>query len=98
MAASLPNALDSFRSPTGVRHDTGHSDSGDGHGGSHMGPMWIVMGVMMVAMMATAGFYMMRNVGSGTALTPGLARLNDQGPSGAFTLSAGGRSNPPRAR
>ena len=39
-------------------HDGTHSDSG-GHG-SHMGPMWIAMGVMMVAMMATFGIYMMR--------------------------------------
>jgi len=32
-----------------------------GHGGeSHMGPMWVVMGVMMVAMMATVGIVMMR--------------------------------------
>jgi len=30
------------------------------HGASHMGPMWIVMGVMMVAMMVVFGFYMMR--------------------------------------
>lgn len=37
-----------------------HTTAGGDHGSSHMGPMWIVMGVMMVAMMAAAGFYMMR--------------------------------------
>lgn len=37
--------------------DDGHS----GHdGGAHMGPMWIMMGVMMVGMMVVAGAYMMR--------------------------------------
>lgn len=32
----------------------------DGGSGAHMGPMWIVMGVMMVAMMVALGVYMMR--------------------------------------
>jgi len=37
--------------------DGGHSGHDDG---AHMGPMWIVMGVMMVGMMVVAGAYMMR--------------------------------------
>jgi len=32
----------------------------DGGGGAHIGPMWIMMGVMMVAMMVAFGVYMMR--------------------------------------
>ena len=40
------------------------------HGASHMGPMWIVMGVMMVAMMVVFGFYMMR--GGNLMPAPGL--------------------------
>lgn len=37
--------------------DGGHSGRDDG---AHMGPMWIMMGVMMVAMMVVAGAHMMR--------------------------------------
>ena len=37
--------------------DDGHSGHDDG---AHMGPMWIMMGVMMVGMMVVAGAYMMR--------------------------------------
>ncbi len=35
----------------------GHSAHDDG---AHLGPMWIMMGVMMVGMMVVAGAYMMR--------------------------------------
>lgn len=35
-------------------HDGGPSE------GAHVGPMWIAMGAMMVAMMVVAGAYMMR--------------------------------------
>lgn len=36
-------------------------DGHSGHDGSdHMGPMWIMMGVMMVGMMVALGAYMMR--------------------------------------
>ncbi len=39
-------------------------ESPDGHpgheGGAGMGPLWIMMGVMMVGMMVVAGAYMMR--------------------------------------
>jgi len=52
--------------PTLALDYSDHTNAGGGHGGSHMGPMWIVMGVMMVAMMATLGFYMMRG-GNGLA-------------------------------
>lgn len=34
--------------------------SGHDGGGSRIGPMWIMMGVMMVAMMVVLGVYMMR--------------------------------------
>ena len=40
-----------------------HSADGDHSGhddGAHMGPMWIMMGVMMVGMMLVVGAYMMR--------------------------------------
>lgn len=51
----------------------------DGGGGSHIGPMWIVMGVMMVAMMVALGVYMMRGnaVGSVDAFgaTPHLSAI-----------------------
>lgn len=44
-----------------LRYDDPSASHGGSHGGdSHMGPMWVVMGVMMVAMMAAAGVYMMR--------------------------------------
>lgn len=50
--------------------DHSGSDGHSGHdgGGSHMGPMWIVMGVMMVGMMVALGVYMMR--GNATGLSP----------------------------
>jgi hypothetical protein len=55
------------------------------HGTSHMGPMWIVMGVMMVAMMAVLGVYMMR---SGNAMP--VHGLDVSLPSGRAAVEFGG--------
>ena len=41
-------------------HSGGDGHSGHDGGGAHMGPMWIVMGIMMVGMMVALGVYMMR--------------------------------------
>jgi hypothetical protein len=49
-----------------------------------MGPMWIVMGVMMVAMMATAGIYLMRG--------------GAESPRAASTMPAGGAGGGPAGR
>jgi hypothetical protein len=47
------------------------SDGHPGHDdGAHMGPMWIMMGVMMVGMMVVLGAYMMRGHFA-TPLQPG---------------------------
>lgn len=35
----------------------------DGGSGSHVSPMWIMMGIMMVGMMVALGVYMMRGSG-----------------------------------
>lgn len=47
--------------------DHSGSDGHSGHdaGGSHMGPMWVVMGVMMVGMMVALGVYTMRGNATG---------------------------------
>jgi hypothetical protein len=51
--------------------DESPSDGHAGHDdGAHMGPMWIMMGVMMVGMMVVAGAYMMRGH-LATTLQPG---------------------------
>lgn len=50
------------------------SGGGEGDHGSQMGPMWIVMGVMMAAMVVGAGFYMMRGqTASAVSLVPAAA-------------------------
>ena len=46
-------------------HDQG---SGDGDHADHMGPMWILMGAMMVVMMVGMGVYLMRHSASGQVL------------------------------
>lgn len=74
-----------------LRHDGTHSDAG-GHGsGNHMGPMWIVMGVMMVAMIATAGIYMMRS-GAESPRAAGAVAVPRAGggPTGRLELVFGG--------
>lgn len=49
----------------GHSHDQG---SGDGDHSGHMGPMWILMGAMMVVMMVGMGVYLMRHSASGQVL------------------------------
>lgn len=56
--------------------DEGHS----GHGGAHVGPMMIVMGVMMVGMMVALGAYAMRghwatSLSHGGVASPQLAAI-----------------------
>jgi hypothetical protein len=50
-----------------VDHSGSDGHSGHDGGGSHMGPMWIVMGAMMVGMMVALGVYMMRGNAAGLA-------------------------------
>jgi hypothetical protein len=60
------------------------ASAGDGHSGhddgAHMGPMWIMMGVMMVGMMVVTGAHMMRGhwatpLHAGFASAPHLAAI-----------------------
>ncbi len=56
-AAPVPLAL--------ARTDQG---AGDGDHSDHMGPMWIMMGVMMAVMMVGMGVYFMRHSATGQVL------------------------------
>lgn len=68
LATPLPASTDSPSKALAVRHD---GDHGGGHGGTHVAPMWIAMGVMMVAMLAVVGVYMMRGGAEARLAPPG---------------------------
>lgn len=48
--------------------DQGGGDGNHGDHSGHVGPMWILMGAMMVVMMVGMAFYLARNAEAGRAL------------------------------
>ncbi len=58
---SAPASTLAFASTLPLADHSGH----DGGSGSHISPMWIMMGIMMVGMMVALGAYMMRGSSGG---------------------------------